>query len=386
MEYIINLIGHDLKINNIIKADNCTLTDQNGTKYLDLESGVWCTSIGHSNKAVSEVIYNCSNLFMHSGYCYNSMDVNNSAKKVLEISGLNNGKCVFLCSGSEAVDLAISVSMHITKRKKILVLSDSYLSAFGHFANKDEIETYNWINRNALNEIDYTTIGAFVFEPGSSSGLVRFPEINIISEIIENVRKSGGLLIANEVTTGIGRTGSWFGFNHYGISPDIIAVGKGIGNGYPVSCVLFSEETVSKIDLNNFHYGQSHQNDPMGAKVALCVINEIEKNNLIDRANKIGNYIKSRIECIKEKYGVIKEIRNRGLMFAVEFEPLEFRSISQEVTDILFQEKIILVKRPNNEVIRFDPALTINQSDVDFFLKVFEKAIKEIRLTPASTL
>jgi acetylornithine aminotransferase len=385
MGNIINLMGHELKLDNIVKATNCTLIDSEGNHYLDLESGVWCTSIGHSSKAVSKVLSKCSKTFMHSGYCYNSRHVDESARKILEISGINAGKCVFLCSGSEAVDLSITISQHITNKKKVLTLSDSYLSAFGHFSNKDEVVTYNWLDSTAANDIDYSQIAVFAFEPGSSSGLVRFPPKKVINNIVENVKRAGGLILANEVTTGIGRTGAWYGFNHYQISPDIIAVGKGIGNGYPISCVVLTEKTVSQIDLQHFHYGQSHQNDPMGAKVAFCVVNEIHNKALLERANRINKLINEKFEDIKAKYGIIKEVRSRGLMFAVEFQPVTQRAISQEVTDKLFKNKIIVVKRPSNEVIRFDPALTIRNKDIDYFLRTFEKIIKEIRLTTAST-
>jgi acetylornithine aminotransferase len=385
MESIINLMGHDLRLDNIVKATNCTLVDSHGNHYLDLESGVWCTSIGHSNKAVTKVLSKCSKSFMHSGYCYNSQYVNEAARKILEISGINAGKCVFLCSGSEAVDLSITISQHITNRQKILTLSDSYLSAFGHFSNKDEVVTYNWLDSTTVNDIDYNQIAAFAFEPGSSSGLVRFPPKEVIHNIVDNVKKAGGLIIANEVTTGIGRTGAWYGFNHYELRPDIIASGKGLGNGYPISCVALTEKVASQIDLQHFHYGQSHQNDPLGARVAFCVLNEIQNKDLLKKANRINELIVNGIEGIKAKYGIIKEVRSRGLMFAVEFKPVTQRVISQEIADELFKNRIIVVKRPNNEVIRFDPALTIREKEVNYFLRIFEKIIEEIRLTTAST-
>lgn len=376
MKYALNLLGHELKLSNIVRAENCTLTDDKGNTYLDLESGIWSTSIGHSHKVVSEVIAKSANTFMHSGYCYNSKIVDNAAKKIAEITGIKEGKSLFLTSGSEAVDLAISLAMHVTKRKKILTLSDSYLSAFGHFTNKEEIVTYDWINASVKNEINYDQISAFVFEPGSSSGLVRFPKKEVIANIVKNVREAGGFIIANEVTTGVGRTGAWFGYNHYDLAPDIVAIGKGIGNGYPVSCVIFSPELVEKMELSHYHYGQSHQNDPMGASVALCVINQIEKDHLIDRAKALGVSLKNRLEELKRRYKVIKEIRNRGLMFAIEFHSTTERSIAQEVTDYLFLEKIIVVKRPNHEVIRLDPALTIYESSIAYFLEKLEVAIK----------
>lgn len=378
MVSVLNLSGHDLRLDNIIKAENCVIFDGEGSRYLDLESGIWCTSIGHSNPAVTRTIADNAGAFMHAGYCYNASVVDSSAGKVLGITGHKNGKCVFLCSGSEAVDLAITVSLHVTGKRKVLTLSDSYLSAFGHFANPDEIIKYDWLDGDAVNIVPYGEIAAFVFEPGSSSGLVRFPGNALIASIAEKVRDSGGVVIANEVTTGIGRTGKWFGFEHYSISPDIVAIGKGLGNGYPVSCVSCSEEIAGRIDLSRFHYSQSHQNDPLGASVALCVMDTIEKCGLLERADEVGRHIRINLGKIREKHGLIKDIRNRGLMFAVEFLPVENRSISREVTDSLFRKRIILTKRPGSEVIRFDPALTIEYDDVDYFLDAFGNILKEI--------
>ena len=386
MDHILNCFGHDIKFENITEAKNCTLIDSNGNKYLDLESGVWCTSIGHCNENITKVINDNAGKFMHSGYCYNSNIVNEAAKKINKISNHVDGKCVFLCSGSEAVDLSISIAMHINNKPILLTMSDSYLSAFGNFTGiNNRWCKYDWQKNENMDLIPYKEICAFIFEPGSSSGLVRFPPNDIICSIVKAVRENGGLIIANEVTTGIGRTGKWFGYNYYDFEPDMIAIGKGLGNGYPVSCISFSKETVSKIDLEKFHYGQSHQNDPLGASVALAVLNTIESENLLIRVNEISKYINKELVRLKKEFGLIKEIRNRGLMFAIEFENIENRSIASDVNNGLLEKKIILVKRPNHEVLRLDPAITINYSDLNFFIDSLERILQNIRLTTAST-
>jgi len=180
------------------------------------------------------------------------------------------------------------------------------------------------------------------------------------------------------VTTGLGRTGQWFGYNHYNFIPDVVAMGKGLGNGYPVSCVACSENTAKSIDYETFHYHQSHQNDPLGAFVANEVINIIESENLIQEGREKGDRILSELNRIKEKYGIIKEVRGRGLMIAIEFVTNNSVSIAKLVNEKLIEKRIILVHRRNSEIFRMDPSLTIRDEDINRFIESFECAVSEI--------
>jgi len=380
MNSVLNCMGHKLLFDDIVSAKNCTLVDSRGNEYLDLESGIWCTSIGHSNENVTKTINSNANRMIHSGYCYSTNQVEATASKILRIANHNDGKSMFLCSGSETVDLAISIANHLTKKPTLLTMSDSYLSAFGNFTIDDPQKWYkhNWLDEESIENIPFEKISAFIFEPGSSSGLVRFPPVEVVKTIIERVEDNGGIVIANEVTTGIGRTGKWFGYNHYEIEPDIVAMGKGLGNGYPVSCVSMSSKVVNGIDFRSFHYGQSHQNDPLGAAIAQAVLTEIEKDKLLEMAIEKGRYFKKRINDFKNKYGIIKEIRGRGLMLAIEFEKNDSASIAERINEKLLEKLIILAKRPNHEVFRIDPSLTITREDIDYFLTNLEGILIEL--------
>ena len=382
MEHVINLIGHKQLFENIVSAENCTLTDADGNRYLDLESGVWCASIGHSNSSVTKTINEYANKIMHSGYCYNSSQVELTAEKILALTNQKDGKCVFLCSGSEVVDLGISIAKHAIRKPILLTMSDSYLSAFGNFTNNTTQNWYkfNWLDNEKIENIPFTQISAFIFEPGSSSGLVRFPPQKVIQEIVKRIKSNGGIIIANEVTTGIGRTGKWFGYNHYDIQPDIVAIGKGLGNGYPVSCLCLSKEIVNSINLDNFHYSQSHQNDPMGAAIAYTVLTTIERENLIQRALTQGEIIVDRLLTLKRKYGIIKEIRCRGLMIAMEFDGNFNESIAAIINDKLLEKRIILVKRPDYNILRLDPSLTITDNDIEYFIDSLENILKKQKI------
>jgi acetylornithine aminotransferase len=160
--------------------------------------------------------------------------------------------------------------------------------------------------------------------------------------------------------------------------PDIVAIGKGLGNGYPVSCVAISNSVIEKVDFKKFHYAQSHQNDPLGAVIAKEVIEIIENEGLLQRANEIGEKIINQLNKVKNKYGIIKEVRGRGLMIAIEFDKNEKFSFADAINEELLQRNIILVKRPWHEVFRIDPALTIEDKHVDYFLNSIEEIILKL--------
>ncbi len=377
---IINSTGHDLKYDNIIRAQNCTLFDDSGNSYLDLESGIWCTPLGHCHPRITRVISEQSAKMIHSGYCYLNPVMDEAASQILDITGIVDGKCVFLCSGSEAVEYSVKLCRSIFDKPYFLTMKNCYLSAYGISGERpgNEWIEYDWQNDDSIDRIDFSKIAAFVFEPGSSLGLVNFPPKDLVLRIVDRVRDNGGIVIANEVTTGMGRTGKWFGYQHYDIVPDIVAIGKGLGNGYPVSCAAVSDKVLSQFDPHKFHYAQSHQNDPLGATVANEVIRIIKEDNLLDRCAQTGVLIYKRLLDIQERYGVIKEIRGRGLMLAIEFMSCDRFSVAEVVNDKLLEKNIILTKRPGHEVLRFDPALTIELSDIDYYLDNLENIIRDI--------
>jgi len=384
MKYILNSTGYDLLYPNIIKAENCTLYDSDGNQFLDLESGVWCTSIGHCNPRITKIISEQSGKMIHSGYCYLNPEINKTALKILEISEIKTGKCVFLNSGSEAVEYSIKLVKSFSKRPYFLTMKNCYLAAYGIAGDRSDNHWihFDWINGDDIEQIDFTKIAAFVFEPGSSLGLVNFPPKQLVQKIVAKIRECGGYVITNEITTGIGRTSKWFGYQHYDFIPDIVAIGKGLGNGYPISSVAISESVIDKVDFSEFHHTQSHQNDPLGAIIASEVIDTIKSEKLLHRSLVIGEKIQNRLNDIKSKYGIIKEIRGRGLMIAIEFEKGDTYSFAERINKQLLQKSIILVKRPGHEVLRIDPALTIEDKQVDYFLDSLEKIISETKKHP----
>jgi len=389
---LIRYPGYDLSLGNIVKAENCYLYDENGNRYVDLESGVWCTAVGHSHPRILRVLKRQADRIAHTGFSYTHPIVEEAAKKILSLHGFDNGRCTFLCSGSEAVEFGVRAAQSVGSRPLLLTLADSYFGAYGSAPARRQEEWFgfDWTacadcdpeglcDRSCHHwaAIPFGRSGGFLFEPGSSSGLVRFPPTKLIRSIEAAIRADGGLLLVNEVTTGIGRTGKWFGYQHYDLTPDIVAMGKGIGNGYPVSATAISNEVAIRLAGSGFTYAQSHQNDPLGAGIALEVIRIIEEEKLIERAKKLGAVLCAGLAAVRERTGRIADVRARGLMAAVDLKEHGDAEYAARVQQALVQNGFLVARRPGLNTLRVDPALTIERSDLTDFLAVVEKIVTD---------
>jgi acetylornithine aminotransferase len=387
MEHVYNCIGHTLKIPDIVQSDGVYVMDENGNRYMDLEAGVWCVSVGHRNPRINKRISEQIDAIIQSGFSYASPIVDRAAKRILDITGLKNGKCVFLCSGSEAIEIGRQISKHLKGFKLSMTLHDSYLGAYSSVSDR----TTGWYlfdwkrcancerNSNCTRDCKLLKqipeeISEFVFEPGSSSGYVRFPPASMIRNLIEIVRENGGKILVNEVTTGIGRTGKWFGYQHYDINPDIIAIGKGVGNGYPVSVAVLSEKMIKELEEKPFKYSQSHQNDPLGASVVKEVIDQIEEAGLISRTQRKGKRFLEQLEQLVDGH-ILTEVRGRGLMIAVDVRDQE---MTERLCSQLLKQGYIVGNR--GSFIRIDPPLMITAYEFDLFMEVFAGIVREIEL------
>ena len=393
MKHLLWCSGNTLLNDDIVGADNCYLFDSKGNKYVDMTSGEWAAPLGHNHPEIVQTIKEQTEKIIHNGFSYLTPIVDEAAKKILDILDFNKGKCVFLNSGSEAVELGAKIVKAIVKKPLFLVLEGSYLGAYGHVGQRRNDEWYNFdFNKcsgccfddgcdsecEILKAIPFDKMAGFIFEPGSYSGRVSFPHKCCIQTITQQIKKNGGLVVVNEITTGIGRTGKWFGFEHYDIQPDIVAMGKGIGNGFPVSAVALTQNTFERLEKCDFKHSQSHQNDPLGAAVALEVLRTIQEKKLIERGNRIGTAFMHELQSIAEQYSFIKEIRGRGMMIAIEFVGSEDDELGLFVFNKLFESGYFVNKRPHLNILRIDMPLTIPEIEVKNFLTCFNRIFNEI--------
>jgi acetylornithine aminotransferase len=160
----------------------------------------------------------------------------------------------------------------------------------------------------------------------------------------------------------------------------MIAIGKGIGNGYPVSVAAISGKAAELLKDSHFHYSQSHQNDPLGATVVCEVIGTISDENLVERSRQLGEKIMNGLASMKKSGSILKEIRGRGLMIAIEFTR-DAGLIQKE----LIKRGFIVAKRSGHEVLRIDPALTIREKDIDAFMYSLNEIITYLKLSGKSS-
>ena len=393
MDHVLWCNRHPLVLPDIVKGEGCYLYDLHGKKYLDLESGIWCLPLGHCHPQINAAISAQADLLTHSGYCYANPVMEQASSTVLDILHLPEGKCVFLSSGSEAVEFGVQALRKITAKPLILTLSDSFLGSYGSAGSKrkDEWYLFDWheclvcnssetCNPECRNfsEIPFGRIGGFVFEPGSSSGLVRFPPKSFIQNVVRFIRQHDGFIQINEITTGFGRTSKWFGFQHYGIKPDIVSMGKGLGNGYPVSAIAMTPEIIEHLSKMSFYYYQSHQNDPLGCAVARAVINILQEGKIIEKSKPVADYFLNELQQLKQKYSIVQEIRGRGLMFAIEFKDTLADELLSDLYVQCIQQGFILAKRPGLNIFRIDPPLIIQKEDIDHFLETFDQLLADM--------
>ena len=374
------LLTHPLEHIQIVRAKNAHIWDSNGHRYADFESGIWCAALGHGHPSIRKVLYNQLKQLIHVGKRFTNEPAGIAARALLELLPWQGGKALFLSSGSEAVELSIRIARIVANRPKLLTFSQSYLAAFGEagtFLGHPDwvkidlascIQCMEWacsMKCGTLAAIDFSRIAAFVLEPGCSGGRILFPPHRVVEWLASRIQSGGGLIIVDEVTTGLGRTGRTFGFEHYRIVPDIVAVGKALGNGYPISAVAVSKSVASALETKAFSYVQSHLNDPLGCAVAAEVIRLIRKEKLVSRAAHLGKLFLERLGRISS-HSDVAEVRGRGLMIGVEFKYAD-QNVEGRLTGVwrtMLERGFILGITPRANVLRFLPPLTIPEDEI----------------------
>ena len=349
----------------IDRSKGCYQYDSDGKEYVDFESGVWCANLGHSHERIVRVMEEQARHSIHHGYRFRNRYSEQLSIELQRLIGFENGASVFLSSGSEAVNLSISIAQNLTGRKKILKISNSFLSSYGFGQIKPENQYLDNVKFNdikSLKEIDFSNISAFVMELGGASvQMVRFPNTEFIHELVRLSHLHNCLVIADEVTTGFGRQGKWFGFQHFDIHPDMVVTGKALGNGYPISAVTINFIVLEKFNTVPFGYAQSHQNDPLGCAIGLEVIRVIKEERLINNCILMGQYFKERLIDLHERNSdKIKAVRAKGLMLAVEFQN---SFDGEQLNKNLFKKGFVFGFKQNT--MRLLPPLTITVKEID---------------------
>ncbi len=334
----------------LVRGEGEYVWDDAGNRYLDCFGGVLTVSVGHANPKINQAIIEQVKRISHTSTLYANENQSNLAEKLAEISPGDLKKSFFTVSGTEADDTAILAAKLATGRQEIVVLRHSYsgrsataLSATGHSTwrplpaqvagivharapycyrcpFKLSPEHCGLECANDIEELIQTTttgeIAAFMAEPILGVGGFIVPPKGYFERAYEIARNHGGLCISDEVQTGWGRTGDkWFGIEQWNVTPDIMTSAKGMANGVPIGWTIATPAVADKFPGLTF---ATFGGNPVSSAAALAVIKLIEEEDLKTNARVVGDYFRSKLEELKEKYPIIGDVRGMGLMQGIE--------------------------------------------------------------------
>ena len=417
MVRVLRTIGYD---KNYKKAMGQYLYDEDNNEYLDLLSGFGVFAVGRNHPTVISALQETLTLELPNLV---QMDVSLLsgllAEKILARTQENTNKMLFSTSGTEAVEAAIKFARYTTKRERIVHCEHSFhgLTLGALSLNGEEIfkEGFGPLlpNCNAIpfNDLDALEkalsskdVAAFIVEPIQGKG-VNIPDDNYLPEVERLCKKYGTLFVADEIQTGIGRTGKFWAIDHWNVKPDMILMAKALSGGFvPVGAVAMTQKIMdtvfNRMDRAVVH-GSTFSKNNMAMAAGLATIQVMEDENLVENSARIGEDIINSINATASKYEFLKEARGRGLMIAVEFQSPKSLSLKaawamleaankglfcQMVTIPLFKEHHILTQVAGHgmNVVKLLPPLNLTQKDRDWIVNSFDQAIGETHKIPGS--
>lgn len=361
---------------NIVKGEGCRVWDDNGTEYLDLYGGHAVISIGHAHpKYVDYISRQVATLGFYSNSVINTLQ-QKVAEKLGKISGYEDYNLFFINSGAEANENALKLSSFKNGRTRVI----SFAKAF-HGRTSLAVEvTDNPKIIAPINNCGHTTylplgdieavraeiakgdVTAVIIEGIQGVGGIRIPDAAFLQQLQELCNSTGTTLILDEIQSGCGRSGKFFAHQWAGIRPDIITQAKGIGNGFPIGCVLISPKFQAVYGELGTTFGGNH----LACAAAQAVLEVMEEENLLDNVNAVGNYLMEELKKLPQ----IKEVRGRGLMIGMEFD----EPIKEIRRRLLFEEHVFTGVSGTN-VIRLLPPLTLTTEQAAEFIARFKRVL-----------
>jgi acetylornithine/N-succinyldiaminopimelate aminotransferase len=372
----------------ISRAEGLFIYDKAGKAYYDLVSGLAVTNIGHRHPKVIEAIKKQLDIHLHVmpyGEFIQTPQLE-LAKKLNEILPANLTTSYFVNSGAEAVEGALKLAKRYTGRQEIIACHKSYhgsthgaLSVSGNpvkqSAFKPLLPDVHFIEFNDLAELNKITTktACVIIETVQGDAGVRIPDLCYLQKLREKCTETGTLLILDEIQTGFGRTGSFFAFEQYGITPDILVIAKALGGGMPIGAFVSSKKTMDCLTHNPMlGHITTFGGHPVNCAAAIANIKVIQEENLIVDVHEKGALMNQLLS-----HSLVKEIRQIGLMLAID---LENEEITQQVVEGCMEKGIIafwFLSCPAS--FRLAPPLTITLEEIETVCGVICKVFDGVK-------
>jgi acetylornithine aminotransferase/acetylornithine/N-succinyldiaminopimelate aminotransferase len=389
-----------------VKGEGVHIIDEQGERYLDLLSGIGVNALGYGNQVIEEAIAKQSRALIHTSNLYYHEGQAELALRLTERTGLD--RCFFSNTGTEAWEGALKLARAYAGLKrsegvhigtKFLALEQSfhgrtfgsmsttykakYREPFGPVVPGVEFVRFNDVAD--LRAKFSSEVCAILVEAIQGEGGIRPLTQEFFAEARALANSTGALLIADEIQAGMGRTGKWCSYQHYGIpgaptdrsssvgwiQPDITTLAKPLAGGIPLGAVLCTEEVARAMHAGM--HGTTFGGGPLACAVAIAVIDAIEKDNLLAHATEVGDYFQSQLRALAKRHEAIVDVRGKGLMLAAEVDSAELAKLV--VAEML--KRRILINCTSDTVLRFLPPYILQREHVDTAIAALDEILAE---------
>ena len=369
------------------RGEGVHLYDLDGKEYLDFVSGIAVFALGYGNKQYNDALKNQIDKIIHtSNYFYNVPAID-AAKKIKKISGMD--RVFFTNSGAEAIEGALKAAKKYAFLRdghtdhEIIAMEHSFhgrtlgaLSVTGNAHYREAFEPllpnirYASLNdfESVKNQVTDKTC-AILFETVQGEGGIHPVSGEFLQQVKQLCEEKDILLILDEIQCGMGRTGSMFAWQQYGIKPDIMTTAKALGCGVPVGAFLMTQK-VAKQSLTSGNHGTTYGGNPLACQAISTVIDIFEQQDVLSNVKQMGEYLASKLDELVLKYDFVKERRGLGLLQGLEFTVPVNGIINKAI------EKGLLLINAGTNVIRFIPALVITKSDIDAMISILDECLQ----------
>jgi acetylornithine/N-succinyldiaminopimelate aminotransferase len=356
----------------LVRGDGCYVWDEDGRRYLDLLGGLAVNVLGHGHPAlVTAVTGQLKTLGQVSNFFATPPQIA-LAERLLQLSGVADGRVFFVNSGTEALEAAFKIARR-TGRPKIVAADGGFhgrtmgsLALTGKAAIREPFEPLPggvvhvpYGDANALWGVVDAQTAAVVLEPIQGEAGVRVPPTGYLSTAREITTRHGALLVLDEVQTGVGRTGDWFAYQHDGVLPDVVAVAKGLGGGFPIGACLGFGSAADLLGPGS--HGSTFGGNPVAAAAGLAVLETVEREGLLENVDKVGDLIRRGVEALDQP--LVAGVRGRGLLLAVELtEPVAMQTAAAAL------DAGFIVNPVSADALRLAPPLVLSSQQAESFV------------------
>lgn len=377
-----------------VDAEGCFIKTHDGRELLDCLGGYGTFAVGHRNPKVIAAVKDQLDHMALSGKAFLSAQVGELAKKLSSIAPPGLEFTFFSNSGTEAVEAALKLAKGHTGRSKIVSTHDSYhgktlgaLATTGREKYRKRFEPLmpgvvfvDFGNiEQAVAAIDDQT-AAFIVEPIQGEGGIHIPPDGYLAALRKRCDETGALLIFDEVQSGIGRTGTWFGCDHEGVSPDLMTLAKALGGGImPIGATMGTKAIWDNIfGQNPMAHTSTFGGNALACRAALATLEVIEEEGLLERSRVLGERLLKGLQQMAETHcDIVFEVRGRGLMVGLEFKIDE---VGELVVSQMLKRGVCVAYALNNpRVLRFEPPLVITEALIDQTIQVVTEAVAETK-------